>query len=245
MKRLLSFALFLCGTLVFGQQQLNNYKYVIVPEHFDFLAKKDEYSLNSLTKMAFEKVGFEVYFSNEQYPAELALDRCRALFADIDKGGSFLNTQLTMVLKDCKGEVVYKTATGNSKEKDKKKSYYEALREASRSLEMINYSYNGNGAVAAAKAPAATKESVTAPATEAKQVNNVNLLTASPTSYGYDLLDKAGRLVLKMYKTTQADYYSAKMETLNGVVFQKDGQWVFEYYDRDDKLVSEKLNIKF
>ena len=48
-----------------------------------------------------------------------------------------------------------------------------------------------------------------------------------------------------MYKTTQADYYSAKMETVTGVVFKKNDNWVFEYYDRDDKLVSEKLNIKF
>lgn len=243
MKKLLFFALFLCGTMAFAQKELNNYKYVIVPEQFEFQNKKDEYSLNMLTKMALEKVGFTVFSGNTQYPADLALDRCRALYADIDKGGSFLATKMAIVLKDCKDNVVYKTAYGESKEKEKKKSYYEALREASHSLDMLNYNYNGVDNTTVSTSP--KTEAVNAPAVEAKQVNNTNLLTANPTGYGYELLDKSGKLVLKMYKTTQADYYSAKMETITGVVFLKDGQWVFEYYDRDDKLVSEKLNIKF
>ncbi len=243
MKKFLTLALLLCGTFVFAQKELNNYKYVIVPEMFEFQSKKDEFNVNTLTKMALEKVGFTVFMGNVQYPSDLALDRCKALYADVDKGGSFLNTKMAIVLKDCQNNVVYRTNEGESKEKEKKKSYYEALRGAAHSLDMINYSYKGGDNITAITNP--KTEVVTAPATSARQVNNTNQLTANPTSYGYELLDKAGKLVLKMYKTTQADYYSAKMETITGVVFQKDGQWVFEYYDREDKLVSEKLNIKF
>lgn len=243
MKKILLLASLVCCTMAFAQQQLNNYKYVIVPEQYEFLNKKDEYSLNTLTKMALEKVGFTVFLgSNLQLPQEVALDRCRALYADVERESNILSTELTIVLKDCNGQVVYKTASGKSKEKEHRKSYLEALREASRSLNQINYNYSGNTTIALQGTKA---NPANTPAAQPKQVNNTNLLTANPTSYGYELLDKEGKLVLKMYKTTQADYYSAKMETLNGVIFLKDGQWIFEYYDRDDKLISEKLNIKF
>ena len=47
-----------------------------------------------------------------------------------------------------------------------------------------------------------------------------------------------------MYKTSQSDSYSAKMEDITGVVFKKDGNWVFEYY-LNDEPVSQVLNIKF
>jgi hypothetical protein len=38
------------------------------------------------------------------------------------------------------------------------------------------------------------------------------------------------------------DYYIA--DGLNGVVFKKDGEWIFEYY-KNNQLVSKKLEIKF
>ncbi len=243
MKKILPLFILLFSALGFAQKSVNDYKYVILNDHYEFLNKKDEYNLNTLTKIALQQKGFEVYFSNEQFPEDLALNRCAALQGDVLSTGNFMVTELTIVLNDCNGNLVYKTVKGKSKEKNRRKSYYEALREASHSLEALDYKYMGKDA-APSKAVASKTETLIA-ATPSKRVNNDNLLTASPTSYGYELLDKANRLVLKMYKTAQADYYSAKMETLTGFVFNKDGQWVFEYYDRNDKLVSEKLNIKF
>jgi hypothetical protein len=248
MKKIFSFFLLFAAVTVFAQQSINNYKYVVVPEIYDFQTKKDEYSLNTFTKMLFEKYGFQAYFPNVQFPAELALDRCRGLYADVVKEGGFVNTDLTIVLKDCNGNEVYRSAAGRSKEKDKKLAYQQAFREAAASLEGMDYKYDGSS-ITVTK-PVTKTETVTvyvpsSAAAGAKVVNNVNELNAKPTGYGYELLDKAGKVVIKMYKTTQADYYSAKMETLTGVVFKKEDQWVFEYYDRDDKLVSEKLNIKF
>lgn len=246
MKKILFFLLLLTGLTSFSQS-VNDYKYVIVPEIYDFQKKKDEFNLNTITKLLLEKQGFNVYMQNSDYPADLALNKCSALYADVQKKKGFLTTILIIQLKDCEGKVLFASGEGKSKEKSYQKSYLEAFREAAESFNSIMYKYNGNGGTTRVATLNEAKPGNASPATVApnKPVNNDNLLTASATAYGYDLLDKAGRVVIKMYKTTQADYYSAKMETLTGVVFKKEGEWVFEFYDRDDKPVSQKLNIKF
>ena len=43
-----------------AQSNLNDYKYVLVPEKFDFLKSNDQYQLNSLTKFLLQKKGFTV-----------------------------------------------------------------------------------------------------------------------------------------------------------------------------------------
>ena len=43
-------------TTGFSQKTLSDYSYVTVPEKFEFLSKKDDYLLNSLTKFLFELI---------------------------------------------------------------------------------------------------------------------------------------------------------------------------------------------
>ena len=43
---------------VYSQSNLNDYKYIIVPNKFDFLKEKDQYQLNSLAAFLFNKYGF-------------------------------------------------------------------------------------------------------------------------------------------------------------------------------------------
>ena len=43
-----------------AQMSLNDYKYVSVPEKFDFLKSNDQYQLNSLTFFLLKKKGFTV-----------------------------------------------------------------------------------------------------------------------------------------------------------------------------------------
>ena len=73
---------------------------------------------------------------------------------------------------------------------------------------------------------------------------NVNLLYAQPTSYGFQLIDSEPKVVMKVYKTSNPDSYVAKKGDAQGVLVSKDNQWFFEYY-LNDKLVSEKVNVKF
>jgi hypothetical protein len=129
---------------VFSQSNLNDYKYVIVPNKFDFLKEQDQYQLNSLTKFLFNKYGFEAIMEGDVYPVDLGGNRCLALRSDVLKESGMFKTKLTVELKDCNDQVVYTSVVGESREKEYKKSYVEALRQAFKSIESLNYSYVPN-----------------------------------------------------------------------------------------------------
>jgi len=236
MKRIVLLSALLISAIAFSQN-INDYRYVVVPQKFKFFEEENKYNLNLLTKKVFEKYGFEVYFENDDKPAELALDRCKALYGNLINDSGMLNTVLYITLTDCNGNEVFKSAKGKSKEKEFRKGYYEALREASKSLEELNYSYSGKDIVTA------TTETAS-PAAIPAAVNNGNVLFAQPIANGYQLVDTTPKVVLKIFKTSQQDSFTAVSDTKNGVVFKKGNDWYFEYYE-NNKLVSEKLNIKF
>ncbi|RWX02302.1 hypothetical protein [Flavobacterium cerinum] len=241
-KTLLFFALLFSG--IGFAQSLNDYKYVIVPERFEFLKEANKYNLNSLTKMIFSKPGFETYFSTDKMPDELALDKCKALYADLLNESGILTTGVVLVLKDCDGRVVFKSMKGSSKEKSYQKAYHESLREASASVNLINYKYSGKEIVSSwTKTPAKNVPAAQQAATPIT-VNNENVLFAQPITNGYQLVDSTPKVILKIFKTSQQDSYTAVSDSKNGVVFKRGNDWIFEYY-QNDKLISEKLNIKF
>jgi hypothetical protein len=254
MKKILFVFIALLATgISFAQSAIvNDYKYIIIPKKFDFLKTENQFNINSLTKATLEKYGFTVFYTNDKFPDELALDRCKALYADVISDSGMLTTKLKIVFKDCNGKEVYATDAGKSREKDYQKAYYEALREAFAYIGALNYKYSGGPATAAVAAAPAEKAAVQAsekhesvPATAAA-VHNENTLFAQPLANGngYQLVDSTPKVVLKIYKTTMADSYTAQGEGKSGVVFKKDNQWFFEYY-QNDKLISEKLTIKF
>ncbi|WJJ97554.1 hypothetical protein [Algibacter luteus] len=131
----------------FSQISINNYKYVIVPEKFDFLKTQDEFQLNSLTKFLFNKYGFEAVMEGSEYPADLALNRCLALDADVLNESNLFKTKLKIELKDCNDKLVHETGLGESREKEYKKAYNFALREAFKKLEPLNYNYVPNESI--------------------------------------------------------------------------------------------------
>jgi len=263
-KIVLLLALFISGAAFAQSESLNNYKYIIIPEKFEFFKEANKYELNNLTKLAFEKYGFTVLYDTEQLPPEIALNRCRALYGNLVNDSGMLSTAISIIIKDCTGKEIFLSEKGKSKVKDYKKAYFEATRKASASLANLNYQYAGDEvagrywqqtspvpAVVTSQSQQAVSQQVnvaptpvSAPAVSAVPVNNENQLFAQPITNGYQLIDTTPKIVLKMYKTSQPDSYSAQAEGKNGVVFKKGNEWFFEYY-QNDKLISEKLNIKF
>ena len=75
-------------------------------------------------------------------------------------------------------------------------------------------------------------------------INDKNLLYAQVTPTGYQLIDSTPKVVMKLMKTSQPNSFIAMKDNLQGSLILKDNQWFFEYY-QNEKLVSEKLNIKF
>ncbi len=132
-------------TSVFSQSNLNDYKYVIVPKKFDFLKQENQYRLNALTKFLFEKNGFTTVVEGELYPDDLAGNVCLGLSSDVEKGKGMFKTKLNIVLKNCQGAVVYTSEIGESRIKEYDKAFIEALRNAFKSFETVDYKYVPNG----------------------------------------------------------------------------------------------------
>jgi hypothetical protein len=129
-------------TFSFSQSKLNNYKYVLVPNQFEFQRTADRYQINSLTKFLFKKIGFTAFLTNESFPDDLAKNRCKALTTRMINSPGLLSTRVTIELLDCNNNVVFTTRQGKSRLKDYRKAYNEAIRAAFRDIENANYHYN-------------------------------------------------------------------------------------------------------
>ncbi|MDH7460675.1 hypothetical protein QEG73_05275 [Chitinophagaceae bacterium 26-R-25] len=233
-----------------AQNTINSYKYVLVPQRFDFLKTDNQYGLNTLTKALLEGVGFSAFMADETLPAELAANKCNTLKAEVTEKKKFLTTALTLVLKDCQGNIIYKGTEGKSSEKEWAAAYSEALQNAFKSLNTANYKYDStkapqfitNGPVAAPAVAVAT--TAVAAAIPATVTENSNVLYAQPNPNGYQLIDTTPKKVMTLLKTSQQDVFIADDGASKGIVFRKNNEWFFECY-KEDKLFSQKLNIKF
>ncbi|MBP2830959.1 hypothetical protein J8281_02065 [Aquimarina sp. U1-2] len=130
---------------VFAQKSINDFKYIVIPKSFEFLTKEDAYQLNSLTQFLFNKYGFNAYVRGKDMPNDLAENSCKGLLVDLKKKSSLFVSKLMIELTDCQGNVVFLSSVGTSREKDFKKAYQEALRDAFKDIQNLNYQYNGAG----------------------------------------------------------------------------------------------------
>ncbi|HEU0137905.1 MAG TPA: hypothetical protein VFQ50_11495 [Flavobacterium sp.] len=237
-------ALLLIVTIPSFAQQLNNYKYAIVPMEFGFLDAPDQYRMNTLTKLFMEKYGFVTYFAGDVMPLEVAGDNCSKVFVDVVSNSTLFTTKLSVVLRDCTNQVLYTSPEGTSREKDNKVAYPHALREAFYHLGSVNYKYNGgakNAAVATGNAKtAATVETLQA----TKPANLDDQFFAQPIEGGYQVVDTTPKVVLLLKNTSAEGVFIAERTDAKGIVFNKQGKWFFEYYAAG-KLVSELMKIKF
>lgn len=239
----------------YSQNTINNYKYVLVPDKFSLSKEPNQYGLNVLTKLLLESKGFTAFVGNEELPADLAANRCNALMADVTEKNSLFVTKLTLVLKDCQGNIIFKSKEGKSREKEYQPANEEALRDAFSSLEAEPYKYTGPAAnqPQPVTAPPSTSTQpqtqpqthTPAPAPTTPSVNeNTGVLYAQATPNGYQLIDTTPKKVLSLLKTSMQDYFIAVDGGNTGVVFKKNEEWIYEYY-KDNKLISHKLQIKF
>lgn len=164
----------LVSTTLFAQKTINSYKYVIVPNLYEFQKSEDQYQINSLTKFLFEKEGFVVISSDEAFPKELANNRCSGLKAVLKNEKGFLSTNISIKLTDCFNVVIYASPVGKSKIKDYKKAYHQAIRKAFVGIQELEYKYDGSAIeVETAPAAALTVAPVVAPKQEVVTPNKV------------------------------------------------------------------------
>ena len=146
MKKSVFTIILLIGCIAFSTSQsgINDYKYVIVPNKYEFLKEADKYQLNSLTKFLFNKYGFTAIMEDESLTDELLNNRCLALTSNVINSSGLFKTKLSVELRNCKDEVVFLTHVGETREKDYAKAFNFALRDAFESFLTVNYSYKPN-----------------------------------------------------------------------------------------------------
>jgi len=235
-KIVIIFFVFFSG-LVSAQTSVNNYQYVIVPSKFSFQHQKDEYRLNTLTKLLLEMYGFKAYLDTDVMPDEITNYNCNKLYADVLRSGGIVRTKLNIVLKDCKNRILYTSIEGISKEKEFAKAYNEAIRGASKSFKALNYHYVPMPETLGTANPGGVT------ATNIVPLNN-EILFAQPIANGFQLVDSTPKIVMKIFKTSSPQTFTAIKGETQGVLVSKDNDWFFEYY-QNDVLISEKVSVKF
>ena len=218
----------------------DNYKYVIVPKKFTFFKEENKYNLNVMTKSFFETEGFEVYFDTDEFPKELAENRCLALFVYAEEDSNMFSTKVSLELKDCYNKVLHTSNLGISKEKEFKKAYTEAFRESLSSMKGLLKIKNTTN-----KSPVKLNDvMVSVPSKKQNTIINTSELRAEVTETGYNLVDYSGFKVFYLYATSLDTVFLASKDIYKGVLFKKNNGWFFEY-DFDGKVYSEKVEVKF
>ncbi len=260
-KYFFTLIIFLLITNLFAQSSLNDYKYVVVQKKYEFLKEADKYQLNSLTKFLLEKENFIVFFDDD-LSAEIANNRCLSLYADVLKESSMFKTTLKVQLKNCMNEIVFTSKGGISRDKEFKKAYHGALRDAFQSFKEVNYSYKPKQVsqevveVTPIKQPIIAKPVIkeipkkevivkkeelkpVVKKPEVKQLTPSNIFYAQAVNNGFQIVDSTPKVVMILLSTAKQDVFIVKGE--DAIVYKEDGFW----YKSNNSTSAETLNIKF
>lgn len=249
MKKFL--VLFLLVSAVGFAQNLDGYKYAMVPSKFLFLKEDNMFNLNLLTKMYLQKYGFETYFNTETAPDEFVISNCNKIYIDVLENNNLFTTKLKVVVKDCKGTVIATSEEGTSREKEYRVAYNEALRMAFDNFGMLKthqfqVSPDQSGTIKDQSQKAVdlvnrleSKEEVSQDQMVFKKYNTVAI------ENGFNLITVGGDYkIFQIFKTSSNEVFIANRDSVFGVLIKKTDNWFFEYYE-NNILKSELIKVTF
>ena len=147
---------------------------------------------------------------------------------------------------NCNGNVLYSSAVGKSKEKDYKKSYQEAIRNAFDSMEDLDYHYAGVPEEVVVETILEVEEIEPVQKIVSKEIvkpsNSLEVLYSQAKSNGFQLVNTIPAVVFQILKTNVKDVFVIKDK--NGIIYKNGNNWVAEYYE-NDALVVKQYNVKF
>ncbi len=123
-----------------AQNELNAYKYIIVPKKFEAFKNSNEYLTSTLIKHLFTEKGFETVYADE-LPEELKQNRCSGLEVNLLDNSAMFSTKTVILLKDCSEKEIFRSVQGTSREKEYKTAFAQAIRQSFKSFDRINYVY--------------------------------------------------------------------------------------------------------
>ena len=264
------FILLFCISGSFAQN-INEYKYVEVPQKFDFQKENNVYNLNVLTKQLVEKYGFVAYMDDEVKPADAASNNCeKVLRVKIDEESSLFVRKLTVKLLDCQNNIVFTTKKGESSTKDLRVAYNQALRMAFESFDLLRYKYEQKASEKAVNAAA----NHSAEALQINRSNNTGKIivaednlakaaqrkiddssakvdgaaveiefNAKAIENGF-LLQSASLPEIRMQKSSIDNYYIVQVGDLPAMIYKIGSIWKLDFY-QNAELQSKVISIKF
>lgn len=253
MKKIFLVVLFISA---FGfSQNLNHYKYALVPAKFNFLKEANQHNLNVMTKLFMEKYKFETYLDNEVFPEDFAKDNCNKIFVDVLDNSTMFTTRVTVVIKDCKNTILFTSTEGKSKEKEYKAAYNQALRMAFDSFTILKtHSYQltqkSLEMIGEPSKIVVVNEIIFNPKSEDNKYTTLtsNVVFgqyfAKPIANGFQIINSESEIIYKIFNTSTKDFFIAIKDNKNGVFFLRNTNWYFEFYEQG-KLISEMVSVKF
>lgn len=241
MKKIILFSMFLFSLLLTAQE---NYKVIVIPKKFDFQKSENQYNINTLCKLFFEKEGFKVVNEEEMLEQDLYKRRCELLYLNINDIGSIFTTKVNIDLKDCEKEVLLHSIDVKTKEKDYYKGYNEVVRGALISLRgklAIPYKNSNKEEIVSNRVEVKTE---TVESTKEKKQSNSEILTAEITKNGYNLLDSNNRVIFELLKTSNPSIFNAKKGAITGILTLNGNDAKFESY-QNEVLMVEEFKVKF
>lgn len=259
MKKIIFLGCMICSFSIFGQQTINNYKFVVVANKYDFLKKADQYKTSSLTKFLFNKYGFTSFLSSDELPKEIKENRCISLFAYVTDASTMFTTKVNLVIKDCNDNVIFESPVGKSKEKEFEKGFHEAIRNTFKNPTIESYSFKPQINTAKSivktteipkvlpkvKKDTIVKKVISAPITIKKTLPKTaieNVLYAQAIDNGFQLVDTMPKLIFKILKTNKENLFI--IEGKNGILYKMNSKWMAEYYE-NNMFVQKEYQIKF
>ena len=272
-----------------AQAVLNKYEYVIVPTQFEGFRSENQYQTSTMVKYHLTQKGMNAFYENAS-PKELNRDRCRGLFISLQDRSTAFTTRVDLVFKDCEGNEIYRTQTGESRMKMYVEAYREAIGEAFKSMGNYRFEYQKPDdssrivinfgedvkklppAPVPPQVPAEEQESQITPVSQDKEQTtliplpveeteavtlrdavmgageeekeSLSSLYAQKTETGYQLVDTTPSIQFYLRETSLPNVFLAERKGQNGILYQKNERWIFEYYNGADRMQQE-LQIKF
>ncbi len=243
-------SLFFCCLL--SAQELKDYKYIEVPNQYEFQHEPNEFRLNDLAVFELEKKGYTAFKSTSVQPLDKNKGTCNTLLMDIDKSGAF-SRSFVLHFKNCEGEIVYSSIKGTGREKNNRKAYFTAMREAIRSMPEAKPSINES---LETKVPDTIKAQPTIDDQQTQFPDEPAPADQPPLKFDYAQKNSSGYAVLfkeedqvEIYKNdtligsgqkSSTGFYLIETKEFNGVGIVKGEIFIIEYQN-DGKLVRLEL----
>jgi hypothetical protein len=239
MKKSILFLALLFTTISLAQEK---YKYAIIPNKFSILKSDNQYNLNVISKKMLESHGLITYFENE-IPDNF--NTCEALFLDLSQDNNMFSTKLFIDLKDCRNTIIFKSDAGISREKDYKKSYNDALREASKSLQNFDFLNKIKTQKSEIAKIEPQKTEISKPENPKITNNqNSNVYKLEKNTNGYQLLNQNNDVIAQLLKTSNPSIFIIKTIDYQGIANVSFKNCRVEYYNFNMQLIEKNYTLE-